>query len=331
MPGAAQAETVASRLSTCRFAALGTTAAIVMAERSDLETAGSILRRHLSAIDRTCSRFRSDSEISFVQRSNGVPVVISRLLADAIEVALSVAEATDGAVDPTVGNSLVSLGYDRDFRELCNPPIEHSPALGPVPGWQCISFDARSRVLRVPRGVVLDLGATAKALVADRAAAHIAAATGVGALVNLGGDIAAAGSAPLGGWPIGIANDCNVLPSDTEVTVAIDSGGLTSSGIAVRTWRSGDRDVHHIIDPRTGDCASTRWQLVSVAARTCVEANAASTAAIVWGNEAPSRLSAMCLPCRLVRDDGAVITLGGWPDDAPRASEHGLQPHSCPR
>jgi thiamine biosynthesis lipoprotein len=321
----------ATMLPMRRFRALGTSCVLVMRDDSALETAESILRHHLSAIDRACSRFRADSEISAVHRANGGPVVISRLLADAVEVALSVAEWTDGAVDPTVGTSLISLGYDRDFDQIRDSPGLPSVGLRAARGWRSVSFEARTRVLRVPAGVVLDLGATAKALAADRAAAHIAEATGVGALVNLGGDISAAGRAPLGGWPIGLALDCQVAPEDTAVTVAIASGGLASSGTSVRTWRAGTRTVHHIIDPMTGDCARTRWQLVSVAARTCVEANAASTAGIVWGDAALERLSALRLPCRLVRDDGSVVTLGGWPEDRSSASNEGERSHPCPR
>lgn len=79
--------------------------------------------------------------------------------------------------------------------------------------------------------------------------------------------------------------------------------------------------MHHIVDPKTGDCARTCWQLVSVAAPSCLVANAASTAAIVWSEAAPQRLSAMGLPCRLVRTDGSVLALNGWPPDPPGADQ----------
>jgi thiamine biosynthesis lipoprotein len=169
--------------------------------------------------------------------------------------------------------------------------------------------------VRVPSGVILDLGATAKALAADRAATRIAAFTGSGVLVNLGGDVAVAGAPPPGGWAIGIAPACTTAPGDAGVVVAVAEGGLASSGTAVRTWISGDRRVHHIVDPATGVNAEDRWLLVSVAAPSCVEANAFSTAAIVWGRTAVERLSARRLPCRLVGHDGRVVVLGGWPAD----------------
>jgi thiamine biosynthesis lipoprotein len=103
------------------------------------------------------------------------------------------------------------------------------------------------------------------------------------------------------------------------VVVALGQGGLASSGTSVRTWRRGGRRLHHIVDPKTGDSARTCWHLVSVAASSCVVANAASTAAIVWGEAAPPRLSAMGLACRLVGNDGSVVVLNGWPPDPPGA------------
>ena len=68
------------------------------------------------------------------------------------------------------------------------------------------------RTVRIPRDVRLDLGSTAKALAADRAAARVAASIGDGAFVSLGGDVAVAGRAPVGGWPIGIAQESRHRP-----------------------------------------------------------------------------------------------------------------------
>ena len=170
--------------------------------------------------------------------------------------------------------------------------------------------------MRVPSGVRLDLGATAEALAADRAAARIAMVTGSGVLVGLGGDVAVAGRPPVGGWPIGIAVNSSG-PLDGGPIVALFEGGLASSSTVVRAWHRGKRQLHHIVDPATGDCASRHWRLVSVASASCVDANAASTAAIVWGDNAPPRLAAMGVPARLVRYDGVVVTVAGWPPTQP--------------
>ncbi len=300
-----------SGYSARRFPALGTMAMVVTASGGAIDLAEEVLRHEVDAMDVACSRFRGDSEISRLDQAQGRTVPISPLLAEAVAAALMAAEMTDGAVDPTVGAAMAGLGYDRDFDEV---PRDSAAAsrLRPVPGWRCLELNARDRRLRAPEGVVVDLGATAKALASDRAATRIAALTGTAVLVNLGGDISVVG-APEEGWAVGIAPDCATDPVAADVVVALRQGGLATSGTSVRTWRRAGRQLHHIIDPATGDSAKTCWQLVSVAAPSCVMANAASTAAIVWGEAAAPRLAAMGFPCRLVRTDGVVLALNGWP------------------
>jgi thiamine biosynthesis lipoprotein len=304
-----------------QFDALGTTAFVATTQPDAIDRATAILRRELDALDLACSRFRTDSEISGVHRAAGRPVVVSPLLADALAAALDVAQWTAGVVDPTVGAAVIGLGYDRDFAAVPSDIAAATTPAGPVPGWWCVDLDTEHRVVRVPAGVVLDLGATAKAFAADRAADRIAEDIGPGVVVNLGGDIAVRG-APAGGWGIGLALDCATAPGDAPVVVSVERGGLASSGTTVRAWRTGGRPVHHIVDPHTGESADTCWALVSVAAPTCLEANAASTASVVWGADAVDRLTALRLPSRLVHHDGTVVTVCGWPPDTAPAERH---------
>jgi thiamine biosynthesis lipoprotein len=84
----------------------------------------------------------------------------------------------------------------------------------------------------------------------------------------------------------------------------------------VRRWRAGDVELHHIVDPRTGRPADTPWRTVTVAAASCFDANVASTAAVVLGEEAPDWLGAHRLPARLVGTAGSVVRVGDWPDEA---------------
>jgi thiamine biosynthesis lipoprotein len=137
-------------------------------------------------------------------------------------------------------------------------------------------------------------------------------------LVNLGGDLTVAGSTPPdGGWAVLVTDD-HRSPLDADgQTVAVRSGGLATSSTTVRRWRAGGREHHHIVDPRTGLAAAEIWRTVSVAAATCVDANTASTAAIVRGREAPAWLDRMGLPARLVALDGSVSTTGAWPGETP--------------
>jgi thiamine biosynthesis lipoprotein ApbE len=83
---------------------------------------------------------------------------------------------------------------------------------------------------------------------------------------------------------------------------------------------SGGVEMHHILDPRTGMPVDSPWRLASVVADTCVDANIASTAAIVRGHAAPQWLEALGLPARLVGNDGEVVRTSRWP--APEADPH---------
>lgn len=283
---------------------------------SALARAEVILETELEAVGRACSRFRPDAEILRLSDAGGEPVRVSPLLFDLVATACEVAERTGGCVDPTVGRSLETLGYDRDFASVDpDGPDEVRPE--PAPGWWTVTVDHRERTVAVPPGVLLDLGATAKAFAADRIAAAVAVDTGAAALVALGGDVSVGGPVPVEGWPVGIAADSATPLAAVDTVVALFTGGLATSSTAVRTWSRGGRQLHHIVDPATGMSAEPYWRTVSVAAGTCVDANAASTAAMVWGEDAPDRLSGLSLAARLVRHDGTVHNTPGWPDDEP--------------
>jgi thiamine biosynthesis lipoprotein len=274
---------------------------------SGLDSACGAVEGELDAIDRACSRFRADSELSRLNAARGRRTAVSALLMEAVQAAQRAARVTYGAVDPTIGGALVRAGYDRDFDAI--KPSPRPVRLVRAPGWRVIEVDPEARTVRVPAGVVLDLGATAKALAADRAARAAAHAAGCGVLVNLGGDLAVAGS-PDGGWVVRVADDHR---GGAGENVRIRSGALATSSTAVRRWRRGATTVHHILDPATGAPAAGPWRTVSVAAATCVDANTAATAAIVRGEGSEAWLERLALPARLCRDDGSVVHVAGWP------------------
>jgi thiamine biosynthesis lipoprotein len=295
------------------FRALGTTAVLVVTEPAHLRAAERVVRAELAAIDLACSRFRDDSEIAQVHRDAGRAVRIGPLLAEAIDVALRAARLSGGLVDPTVGTAVRELGYDRDFAGIAGETSEPAPPVRPAPGWHRVLLDRKAAEVVLPRGIELDLGATAKALAADRAAMAVARATGSGVLVSLGGDLSMAGAPPDGGWRIAVGDDHARAELYPATSVTLRSGALATSSITQRAWRRAGRAVHHIVDPRTGDIPAPVWRTVSVAAGSCVDANTATTAAIVLGAGAPRWLSARGLPSRLVDVAGLVELVAGWP------------------
>ena len=229
--------------------------------------------------------------------------------------ALDAARLTDGLVDPTLGGDLVALGYDRDIDDLrrtSRRPVGAGRDRGTRPGtratWRDVRLDGCR--LTVPAGVMLDLGATAKALTADRAAAAVGRATGGAALVSVGGDLAAVGGI---GWDVLLAETPEGPSSESLRTY---DGGLATSSTLARRWTVDGTERHHLVDPRTGRPADGPWRTVTVAARSCVAANTASTAAVVLGARAPGWLETRGLPARLVAQDGRVLRVAGWTREA---------------
>lgn len=213
---------------------------------------------------------------------------------------------------PTVGGSLERLGYDRDLELVLDEGAPVRAVVRVLPRWGSVIL--RGSRMWCPAGVRLDLGATAKAVAADRAAALVAESTGSGVLVGLGGDIATAGPAPEGGWQVRVQD----APDDPPTQVALPEGAaIATSSTVSRTWRHGGRRLHHILDPRTGEPAPTFWRSVTVAAPNCLQANAVSTACIVRGDRAVDWVERLRLPARFLRYDGHVLTTGTWPSDEP--------------
>jgi thiamine biosynthesis lipoprotein len=293
------------------WAALGSTAEVAVADPAALPAARRAVERELALIDAACSRFREDSELSALNAAGGAPVRVGPVLMEALQAAVRAARVSGGAVDPTIGAALAAAGYDRDFAAL----PDDGPAVRPMPapGWQQLRLDAARGEAVLAPWARLDLGATAKALASDRCADAAARAAGDGVLVSLGGDVAVRGRPPGRGWAIGVADDHR--ERGPVPTVLVRAGGLATSSTTQRRWRRGGQSVHHILDPRTGLPARPVWRTVSVAASSCVAANTLSTAAIVWGADAPVRLAAAGVPARLVGEDGRVVTTGGWPAD----------------
>lgn len=272
-----------------------------------LAQARAVVDAELDRIELAASRFRPDSEICALAAAGGARTPVSPVLADLIEAALAAASLTGGDVDPTIGSAMIALGYDRDIGQL-DPGAPRVTSLAVRADWSMIEFDGRS--VRVPAGVLLDLGATAKAVAADRCAQRVREHTGCGVLVNLGGDIATAGPAPDGDWQV-LVRDTEDDPG-SQVTLGADAGLATSSTCRRRWWHDGVA-VHHIVDPRTGRPAEPVWRTVSVAASSCLTANTVSTAVIIRGRRAPDWIAALGLPARLVARDGAIHAIGGWP------------------
>jgi thiamine biosynthesis lipoprotein len=298
-------------------------ASVVVTNPSMLARAAAIVRDVVRQVDDACSRFRSDSELSLLARTLESGATVSPILITLVDGALSAAALTDGAVDPTLGNDLARLGYDRDVSELhTGAEIDSAPVDVRVtqrrPAWQDVTITGQT--LKVPAGVVLDLGATAKAIAADLAANRVVEELGGGVLVSLGGDIATAGEPPTDGWEV-LVQDTAADPSQ-QVSLA-GAAGMATSSTQKRRWMSDGFARHHILDPRFGLPAETVWRTVTVASTSCLHANALSTASIVRGLGAVRWLEDMRVAARFVDAEGRIVTTSLWPADVSELTSSG--------
>jgi thiamine biosynthesis lipoprotein len=200
--------------------------------------------------------------------------------------------------------ALEACGYDRSFehvRRAQEGPLAPARA---VPSFREIERDERTRTIRLPPALRLDLGGTAKGWSADEAASMLAAFGP--ALVDLGGDIAARG-APLEPWPIAVEDPR--CPPEVLALVLLRDGGIATTGRDHRRWTRGGVEHHHVIDPRTGRPAETDVWTATVIAGSALDAEIAAKRLFLEGSrsglawiEQQRGLAAL-----VVRADGQVV------------------------
>ncbi len=240
------------------------------------------------------SRFRDDSELSQLNRDGSLTAGPD--LCRVVELALAARERTDGRFDPTVHDALVAAGYDRSFEQL--DPRCQAPCPAPKGAGGAASVDGAR--IELDAGVRLDLGGIGKGYAAERAAEILA--TAGPCLVNAGGDIAVRG----GRWPIGVETAAQPL------TLELSRGGLATSGRDRRRWQRGGRELHHLIDPRTGAPAETDLLRVTAIAADAIEAEVAAKSLFLAGSERAAReADAAGVAAVLVTGDGRTIFAGG--------------------
>ncbi|MEP7331978.1 MAG: FAD:protein FMN transferase [Terracoccus sp.] len=317
--GATDAALGATAPGLATFRAIGTTNSVLATAPEVIDEAREIARRHLRELDAAVSRFRPDSEVSLLaaRALNGsAGAFVSPIFADYLSAALRVARLTGGLVDPTVGSVLSASGYDADLDVVRARAGFSQTTTGVLPRWNTVKLDVSRRRVSLAAGTLLDLGASAKAHAADRIAGLLAERLPGGFVVNLGGDIAVSGELPTGGWAIGVDG----ADGTTRQVVTSTGQALATSSTRLRTWQTDDGPRHHIIDPRTGRSAQTVWAQATCVGITALEANAASTSAIVLGRAAPGWLVEQGIPSRLEAIDGSVVSTPGWPAEAGRAA-----------
>ncbi len=233
--------------------------------------------------EQVLSRFRSNSELSLLNKTFDQPVRVSATLWDVFQYALSAENLTNGLVTPTVLDALLEAGYDQNFDILPRYQNQNGlQVLSSVNPLSVITWDENSQTICLPKGVHLDFGGVAKGWAAYQTVERLKEYGP--ALMNAAGDIALSGPRTDGeAWQIGVTNPF-VPESDFEV-LKLKRGGVATSGRDRRHWSQNGRLRHHIIDPHTGQPAETDVMTATVVAPTVMEAEAAAKAVLILGGE----------------------------------------------
>ncbi|MCW3044034.1 MAG: thiamine biosynthesis lipoprotein ApbE [Actinobacteria bacterium] len=220
-------------------------------------------RRHIHELEALWSRFREDSEISRLNSAAPRPVRVSPETIELVRRSLEGWRATSGAFDPTILGDLVALGYHSSFERLEeeSPPPPFPRRRGGAAG---VVVDQRNQTVRLPEGAAIDPGGIGKGLAADIVAEKMLEAGARGVCVNVGGDLRVAGRPPTpAGWTVGVDDPFGGPPL---TTLSLQEGAIATSSRLGRTWMRSGVLRHHLLEPATGQPASTRLAAVTVVA-----------------------------------------------------------------
>jgi thiamine biosynthesis lipoprotein len=243
-----------------------------------LVRAAAFLRRS----ERRFSRFRPASELSQLNRRAGASVRVSPPLFRLVAVALDAAQATDGLFDPTIHRALLAAGYDRTFADLGKERDGDGLPATETGRYREVVLDAARRTVTLPAGVGLDLGGIAKGWLADAVARRLGALGA--AAVDLGGDVAFTTPAPDSPWLVEVASPWPDGRPPAEVELD-RGGGVATSGVVRRRWRTSRGRQHHLIDPRTGLPAATDLASVTVLGPSSAAAEVLAKVVLLLGRE----------------------------------------------
>jgi FAD:protein FMN transferase len=292
-----------------RFPVMGSTGHVIVAGPDT-----GLVRRaraRLSSLEARWSRFISNSELCRINAAAGERVHVSAETAHLVRRSVQAWRLTGGLFDPSILPSLEEAGYDRSFEQVA--PVAHSRVVVLRPASQtpgCDGVEVGDDGVRLARGVRLDLGGIAKGYAADLVAYELRRAGAPGVCVNLGGDVRVSGASADGsGWTIGIAD-----PFDEQADLAavtLDEGAVATSSRRSRRWRRGTRELHHLIDPRTGEPSQSTLAAVTVVAGETHWAEVFAKSALIAGIDAGAQLlRAHGLSGLLVTSNRDVVRVG---------------------
>jgi len=293
------------------FACFGGECTVIVADSlRSADAAAAMAQRALLTWHTRFSRFRSDSELSRLNRDPSPTVAVSPLLRRMIELARQAARDTGGLVDVTLGDEIARAGYSAHFEgegtalavalASAPPRAPASPHLDER--WRQISIDPRRGTVSRPPGLQIDVGGIAKGVFADELSSMLHGFDAF--VVDCAGDLRAGGRSHLRRR----VHLTSPFDGARLHTFRVADGGVATSGIGRRSWTvRGGQPGHHLLDPRTGAPAFTGVVQATALAPTAAQAEILAKAAVLSG---PARAAEWLRYGGLVvRDDGGYELL----------------------
>lgn len=238
------------------------------------------------ALDRVITQMSTWEPASDISRFNaaeaGTRHALPAAFAEVLACALHWAEASGGAVDPTVGPLVALWGFGAQAGTDHHPRPPSAAALADVrsrTGWKRLAFDATDKHLMQPGGLQLDLSGIAKGFAVDHVTDALVAAGLQDFLVEVGGELRGVGRRPDGQpWRVRLDTPLDTLPS-----VALTDLAIATSGDRWHAHEHHGRRWSHTIDPRSGEPSAHTLASVTVLHPFCMHADALATALTVLG------------------------------------------------
>jgi thiamine biosynthesis lipoprotein len=267
-----------------KFRAMGSQ--MMAALEVDLDLAETILPQvpqWIEEWEQSLSRFRTDSELSRLNRSQGKMIRVSETFWDVLNLSLQTEHTSQGLVTPAVLNALETAGYSKDFDLIRSGGFEIDQEFTSKASLDDLIMIEEEKLVLLPVGLRLDFGGVAKGWAAQQVIEKLEKFGP--ALMDAGGDIMS-GSALLDGspWPIVIADPFH--PDDDLEMLYLTGEGIATSGQDYRVWKLNGMRMHHIIDIRTGRPAESDVFSVTVVAPDVIQAEMAAKVVLILGSEA---------------------------------------------
>jgi thiamine biosynthesis lipoprotein len=305
-----------------RVMVMGTEAHVIVVADDDAAGLAELAIARLQKLEARWSRFLPSSEISRLNGRRGAAVLVAPETFQLIDHALTAWRMTDGRFDPTILADLRAEGYDRSFELLGCPepsaPVTRTREREVVrsPRGSCatapdIHLDRIVGTVRLGANTTFDAGGIGKGFAADLVVDELLSSGARGVLVNVGGDLRAAGESPTDAcWVVAVADP--LKPRHLLGNVCLSAGAVASSWRTKRTWIGPDgKSRHHLIDPRTGVSASSGVAGVTVVAAQGWRAEVLAKAAFLAGPlDGPGLVAQSGAAGIVVADDGSVHPAG---------------------